>query len=542
MAPDIRRRIIKFAVLIFPLCAWLFTAKVMSGLPFSHVTWMVLSHWVVSTPDYPSLIAAPIIGFVIALFMSLALKRFSTSAGYDGAGFKKHIRGTEVVHVKKLRKLCTERGKQQVDIAGVPMPTLIENLHLLVNGATGSGKSVLLRAKLLSTLKRSDRGVIVDPNGDLYSKFGRPSDVILNPYDARTEGWSFFNEVRADFDWKRLSFSLVPLGKDANAEEWNGYARLLLRESARKLHELGTPSVEELFRWTTIASDKDLRAFLSGTLAESLFAGSSEANKALTSARFVLSKYLAEHMSMPAGNFSIRDWMETGTGCLFITWREDMKEAMKPLVSAWVDVFASSVLSLPESMAQPWWIDLDELASLEKLASLEDVLTKGRKHGVRVVAGLQSVSQLDAIYGRELSQTLRASFRSLVVLGGSKTDPETAEEMSKALGEHEVARPEYTDSRNPGSSRNTSERMVRSTERVVTAAQIQSLPDLTGWIAFAGDRPIAKFVLEPQSFAVRNAPFVEAKRRGAHSVAGPTADNPQAWSQVDLPEDPTLAA
>ncbi|MCC3264054.1 TraG/TraD/VirD4 family protein, partial [Paenibacillus polymyxa] len=53
--------------------------------------------------------------------------------------------------------------------------------------------------------------------------------------------------------------------------------------------------------------------------------------------------------------------------------------------------------------------------------------------------------------------TLRASFRSLVVLGGSKTDPETAEEMSKALGEHEVARPEYTDSRNPGSSRNTRE-------------------------------------------------------------------------------------
>lgn len=245
---------------------------------------------------------------------------------------------------------------------------------------------------------------------------------------------------------------------------------------------------------------------------------------------------------MPNGTFSIRDWMEQGTGSLFITWREDMKEAMKPLVSAWVDVFGSSVLSLPESMAQPWWIDLDELASLEKLASLEDVLTKGRKHGVRVVAGLQSVSQLDAIYGRELSQTLRASFRSLVVLGGSKTDPETAEEMSKALGEHEVARPEYTDSRNPGSARNTSERMVRSTERVVTAAQIQSLPDLTGWVAFAGDRPISKFVLEPQTFAVRNAPFVEAKRSGAHSVAATVANSPQAWSQVDLPEDPTLAA
>jgi type IV secretory pathway TraG/TraD family ATPase VirD4 len=184
---------------------------------------------------------------------------------------------------------------------------------------------------------------------------------------------------------------------------------------------------------------------------------------------------------------------------------------------------------------------LDELASLEKLASLQDVLTKGRKHGVRVIAGLQSVSQLTDIYGKEQATTLRASFRSLVVLGGSKTDSETAEAMSLALGEHEVARPEYTDSRNPGSARNTSERLVRTTERVVTPAQVQTLPDLTGWIAFSGDRPIAKFVLEARNFAIRNAPFVEAKRKTAHQVARGDVSQPQPWTQVGLPEDPTMA-
>lgn len=542
MAPDIRRRIIKFVLLFLPLSAWLLTAKIMSGIPLSHITWLVLSHWVISTPDYPALIAAPSIGFVLALALSLTLKKYSTKEGFDGAGYKKHIRGTEVVPVKKLAQLCTEKGKAQIDVAGIPMPTGIENLHLLLNGATGSGKSVLLRALAFSALKRGNRCVIVDPNGDLYSKFGRAEDVLLNPYDARTEGWSFFNEIRADFDWKRLALSIVPLGKDANAEEWNEYGRLLLRETARKLHSLGTPSVEELFRWCTIASDNDLRTFLSGTLAESLFAGSAEASKALTSSRFVLSKYLAEHVSVPQGKFSIRDWMDTGTGSLFITWREDMMEALKPLVSAWVDVFLSAVLSLPEDLQRRWWTYLDEIPSLEKLASIQDGLTKGRKQGLGVVAGLQAVSQLRDIYGADKAQTLRASFRSLVVLGGSKTDPETAEEMSKALGEHEVARSEYTDSRNPGSSRNTSERMVRSTERVVTPAQIQSLPDLTGWVAFAGDRPIAKFVLQPMTFAVRNAPFVEAKRAGAHRMAKSPAGDPQSWSPVDLPEDPTMAA
>ncbi|CUJ49560.1 type IV secretion system DNA-binding domain-containing protein [Achromobacter kerstersii] len=542
MAPDIRRRIIKFALLFLPLSGWLLTAKFMSGVPFSQITWLLLSHWIVSTPEFTPLIAAPIIGFVIALAVAISLKRQSTKAGFDGAGYKIHIRGTEAVPIEKLRKRCKQRWKQQVDIAGVPMPTGIENLHILLNGATGAGKTVLLERLVYSAQRRADRMVVVDPDGTLFSKFGRNTDVILNPYDARTEGWSFFNEIRADFDYKRLALSVVPLGRDANSEEWNGYARLLLRETARKLNELGTPSVEELFRWTTIAADADLRTFLAGTLAESLFAGSAEASKALTSARFVLSKYLAEHVTMPAGMFSIRDWMDSGTGNLYITWREDMMEAMKPLLSAWVDVFCSSILSLSDDPGRRWWLVIDELASVEKLPSLAGFLTKGRKKGGRALAGLQSTSQLDDIYGEKLAQTLRASFRSLVVLGGSKTDFETADIMSKSLGEHEVARPEYTDNRNPGSSRNTGERMVRTTERVVTAAQIQMLPELTGWIAFAGDRPIAKFLLEPMNFVIRNVPIVEVQRANANDLAHSAAHEPQRWSPVDLPEDPTLAA
>ncbi|WP_082886867.1 type IV secretion system DNA-binding domain-containing protein [Achromobacter ruhlandii] len=542
MAPDTRRRILRFAALLLPIAAWIGTAKVIAGIPFNHITWTVLSRWLLATPHHTALIVAPVVGLAFVLALAFALKRQSTKAGFDGAGYKIHIRGTEAVPIEKLKRSCRERERMQVDIAGVPMPTSVENLHTLLNGATGTGKSVLLRQLVFSIQKRADRMVIVDPNGDLYSKFGRANDVLLNPYDARTEGWSFFNEVRAEYDWKRLALSIVPLGKDANAEEWNEYSRLLLRESARKLSELGTPSVQELFRWTTVAADNDLRTFLSGTLAESLFAGSSEASKALTSARFVLSKYLAEHVTMPPGNFSIRDWMDTGTGNLYITWREDMKHAMKPLLSAWVDVFCSSFLSMTEDASRRWWLVLDELASLEKLATLEDFLTKGRKNGGRALAGLQSISQLDHIYGKDMAQTLRASFRSLIVLGGSKTDFETAEVMSKSLGEHEVARPEYTDSRNPGSARNTSERMVRSTERVVTAAQVQTLPELTGWIAFAGDRPISKFLLEPVNFAVRNAPFVEAKRANAHEVAHFSSHEPQQWAPTELPHDPTLGA
>ncbi|TCT11046.1 type IV secretion system coupling TraD/TrwB family protein [Paralcaligenes ureilyticus] len=115
----------------------------------------------------------------------------------------------------------------------------------------------------------------------------------------------------------------------------------------------------DLFRLCTIEDPKVLKQFLEGTLAESLFVGSS---KALSSARFVLSNKLSEHTRMKPGKFSIRDWPgKPGSGNLYINWREDMISSMKPLVSSWADVFITSILSVPESAHRRWWLFIDEL-------------------------------------------------------------------------------------------------------------------------------------------------------------------------------------
>jgi len=153
------------------------------------------------------------------------------------------------------------------------------------------------------------------------------------------------------------------------------------------------------------------------------------------------------------------------------------------------------------------WLFIDELASLEGLPSLEAGLTKGRKNGLRIVAGLQSTSQLEHIYGRTMATTLRASFRNLAVLGGSRTDPQTARDMSESLGKHEVERPKFSVSRSVD-HRNTSDNMDRTTEDVVTAAQIQALPVLEGYVAMAGDLPLARVKMPYRRFGERAAPFL----------------------------------
>lgn len=505
MNPDSQRRINLIILLALPAMFWLMAVKLSETLPAKKLPflWQMVTH----THQKPVLIIALIGGVLVAIFLIRMFNKLTTTE-FHGAPFQTFLRGTNIVKAEKLKRLTTAKSKQ-VTIANIPIPIEIEPLHFLINGATGTGKSVLLREMAYRAILRGDRVITLDPNADMLSKFYRKSDVILNPYDKRTQGWSFYNEIRGDYDFHRYALSLVPRGKTNDAEEWAGYGRLLLREAAKKMHHLGNHSMRDLFKYTSLVPSEDLKNFLSGTLAESLFAGSSEASKALTSARFVLSDKLTEHVAMPTGDFSIRKWLEREDNSnLFMTWREDMSEAMKPLISAWTDVVCTSMLSLPENPNRRIWLFIDELASLEKLASLEAALTKGRKHGLRIVAGLQSTSQLNDIYGREEAQTIRSCFRSLAVLGGSRTDPKTNEDMSQSLGEHEVERTRYNRSvgtRNTSTSHST--QMAR--ERVVMPAEIAQLPNLMAYLAFAGGYPIVKAPINIINFANVNPTFVE---------------------------------
>lgn len=494
-----RNKYIAAVCFFAPLMGWFMAVKRTETLtaPKFKALFDIAMH----THEKPALLLGIGGGIVMAAILTWLLVELYSSP-FTGNHFKRFLRGTKIVTADKLKSITREKKAKQVEIGDVPVPTAVETTHILVSGSTGTGKSVVIRGLVYSGLRRRDRFVICDPNGDLVSKFYREGDRILNPYDTRSEGWSFYNEIRNDYDYKRYALSLVPRGKSAEEEEWCSFGRLLLSECAKKLAMNGNPSVRDLYHWCTIEEPDSLKAFLAGTAAESLFVG---AEKALASARFVLADKLPEHLEMPAGDFSIRRFLEDDqSGNLFLTWREDMAVALRPLISAWVDVVCTSVLSLPESKTRRIWTCLDELASLEKLSSLQDFLTKGRKHGGRAIAGLQSVSQLEDLYGAKEAQTLRACFRSLVVLGGANSDPATAEEMSKSLGDHEVIREDKSIS-----ARNPNLRYRTDRERVVMPSEIVGLPDLTAIVAFAGDLPIAKMKLKYQQFKKQTEPFVE---------------------------------
>lgn len=422
-----------------------------------------------------------------------------------------------VLRVQAKRKFSTKRSivdwaavlkrpPPQISLCGVKVPQELEPLHFLIAGTTGAGKSQAIKEMVASAVARGDRLIMVDPNGDYYAAFGKDDDVILNPFDQRSPGWSIFNELRSPFDCERYARSVVPDGK-GDLAEWNGYAQFLVRETLRKLYGQGCRETDILFRFISQLTSEDLGKYLADTPAAGLF-GSNPDNNTIGSTRFIATRYLGAHKHPQPGSFSIREWLETATGNLYITWREDMADALRPLISTWFDVLITSTLSMPvHGTPRPMWFVCDELGSLEQLSSLEAGLTKGRKHGARFLCGIQSTAQLDGIYGKEKATTLRSCYRNALFLNIPNSDPQTAEELSRGIGEIQELRKEV--SRTIGfksNSRSVSRRQV--TEKLILPSQLHDLPNLEGYLCLAGEYPISKVRVPPIYYAPQAEAFI----------------------------------
>ncbi|MEO4090740.1 type IV secretion system DNA-binding domain-containing protein [Acinetobacter pittii] len=530
------------SLIIFPLLSWFFTFQVLYGIPEDIDKKLRLKYiWYVfdQTFQFKSLylLLAFVLPILFIFLVGFRTKVFRPNV-YTGQAYKKFLRGTQLVTPEFLYELVKDKSDKdniQLEIANMPIPIDKEGVHFLENGSTGTGKSVgfkeinhhiRMRQKSYREYnerypnkkqKIPDRCVTIDPNGDLFSIFGNlKRDKLLNPYDIRTVGWSVFNEIRNDYDYHRLALSIVPTSAGASDEKWNGYARQLLISVMKYVKNVALennkkPSMKDVFYIATVLEVNKLKPLMQGYEAEAMFVEG--ADKALGSARFTLSDRLPSILLMPEGDFSIRDFLQDGNeGDIYITWREDQKSSLKPLITMFADIIITTILSLPKTKVGcygrsiPFF--LDEIASMDVISSLTDGLEKGRKHGLKIFAGCQTIKQLIAIYGETEAYVLLSNFKNLMVLGGAKTDPETAEFMSKALGEMDVLRNnENSTSGSNNSSKSTS--VVKYTERVVMPSELASLPELYLFIAFAGNMPVTRTKFNIINFKEINEPILE---------------------------------
>lgn len=125
-----------------------------------------------------------------------------------------------------------------------------ETQHMLLVGGTGSGKSAAIQGLLADLLcwRPLAKVVVLDLTGALYRQFGRPGDLVINPFWPTTSvKWSPLHEVHEStvmLDCARIAAGLLPGDGTPQNQEWSQFARPVLSSVLKRLFERGASSTE----------------------------------------------------------------------------------------------------------------------------------------------------------------------------------------------------------------------------------------------------------------------------------------------------------
>jgi type IV secretory pathway TraG/TraD family ATPase VirD4 len=375
-------------------------------------------------------------------------------------------------------------------LGGSVIPEQKEAEHFLISGSPGSGKSTLIRHMLAQIQERGQGVVVIDPDSEFVQEFynERRGDVVMNPLDARCPFWSPWLELRADnfaMDSEALAASLIR-GQPRNNSE------AFFQESSRTL-------LESIFQ--VLKGDQDNRGIgeflaqsrgkihkaLVGTAAYPLVdpEATEQGSGILATASNAVKPF--SHLPLPdqtTRTWSAREWAQNREGWVFLCSTEDGRAATQKLQGVWLDSLVRWLMSA-EIGSKPTWLVADEFPVLGYQPQLEQLVVRGRKRGLCVVLAFQNVAQIRALYGRDGATTLTSSPTSKVIMRSDET--ETAKWASELLGSHEILRLSMTAMAGLSEYREGfSMAPHRSTEHIISPAEIQLLKPFQGFLCVAG--------------------------------------------------------
>ena len=443
---------------------------------------------------HPIAIGRPVIAAFLTVVLLIVVAISRRSSARDA-----HKRGARILDgrpaQRRAARLQLLRSEPPLTLAGVSLTPGDEVRHFKLIGTTGTGKSTVIRELLARALDRGDRAVITDPDGGYLARLhdaGR-GDVILNPFDPRSVQWDPFAEIRQTYDAEQLASSLIPSTEDASGREWRGYARTLLAAVVRRCHEAGHREAGELWRLIAMAPTAQLRPIVAGTPAQPFL--EPENARMFGSIRSVAGSAAAalEHVqAQRARAFSVRDWIDAGRGALFLPYEAGQIAALRSVIATWVRLAIFQTMSR-EGIERRLWLAVDELDALGAIDGLKDALARLRKFNGRCVLGFQSIAQVSSTYGGGDAQTIVENCGNTLIFRCSASEHGgTSQFASRLIGEREVARRTTTRGQDGGGfpggrgwrrSRSVSEQRI--VEPAVLAAELEQLPDLTGYLKTA---------------------------------------------------------
>ncbi len=452
-----------------------------------------------------------------------------------GLGSNQFLRGAHFGTLRQVRRALWRQKKGSFSIGGVPVPDAFEPEHILICGAPGTGKTNII-VKMLAGIRRSGRRAIVyDTAGTFVEKFYRPGiDILLNPLDGRADLWSPWVDVPRDYHYDQIAESTIPdkAGDPFWAKAARGTLVAVMRKLARQERMLVSVLLDTLLR----SPLKDLAAFAKGTDAAAFVSMEGERTSAGIQAELASVMRSFSYLDDTRDGLSIRDWVahEADDSWLFITVKADQLPSLRPLITVWLDIAISAIMSLAPDRTRRLYVVVDELPSLQKLPSLSDFLARARKYGGCGILGYQSYPQLEATYGLQDAAAITGYCSTWVALRANDTP--TAKHVSENLGQVEQVEANEGMSYGVNDMRdgvNLSRMQV--TRPLVMHTEVTNLPNLAGYLRFGRSLPVVRFqdrfneVPSPQAaFVERTTPPVRIGEGGPPTPPPAPASAPPA--------------
>lgn len=462
-------------------------------------------------------------GGVIYFGIVMSFTRFFIKKG-EKYSQDKLIAGTRLASsIKEVTQsvIKAKRGISDIRLLSMlPIPARSEFQGFFFHGSTGSGKTQAMM-RLLDEIRRlGEPAIIYDKECTIKPYFfNEAMDIELNPVSELCANWDLWNECDNPMEFGSLASYLIPKAVQGSDPFWVDSARTILTSMAWKIRNREDRSAILLLQLLLTTTLDEMREILKGTESENLV--SKEIEKTAISIKSVLATYTKALRFLEGldkadkPTFSIKHWVQEaiaqGTGkkgWLFITSRSKYHKEIKPLISLWLGLAMQGIQSLKPNSNQRIWLVMDELASLHRLDMLSDTLADIRKFGGCVAIGIQSIAQLEFLYGNHEAHAITDLLNTSIYFRSPKN--RVAKWVSEDLGEQVMDEVRESQSYGPNSIRDgntiATGRVVRKT---VDAGTIMTMEDLECFVRLIGDHPIARMKIEYIERVIGIDPLVE---------------------------------
>jgi len=370
--------------------------------------------------------------------------------------------------------------------------------HIMVVGGVGRGKSTCLAMPTIRVWKSSV--FAIDIKGELsgYASKYRPLIKIFSPENLDSYGYDpyFFlrNSPNPAQEARAISQAIIPLPPEAKDPFWIENAQTLLtgailHYSAKgysfieTLQEIQSSGVTSLV--TTLAESANAKAKLCIGGFIDMIDKQGIPNKTLAGifaevSRGIIPLVLDDDIvsALSRENVITPEDLEYGYD-IYLNIPEHLLRQWKNLLSLIVNQFLLFFERRAEkrNLRQILFM-LDEFPRLGKIPFIMDALATLRSKKITICLILQSLAQLDMIYGQNERKVIADTCAYKAVL--SATDPETQEYFSKLVGTYDKLKTTKGVSRKPilGVATSKNENTTTEDRRIIKPEEFSTLDDI----------------------------------------------------------------